>query len=139
MTVVGYGDISSKAAIEINLIVIWMLIGVGFYSFTIGNLTAIFQSQDTSKEYNDDINSVDDLTQQVSMPEYVADELYNYVRYNNLKNPFWSASSKLIIQKLPAMLRNYTVLTANGQLVCRVSFLQHDVNFTSEVLPSTTL
>jgi voltage-gated potassium channel Kch len=61
VTVVGYGDISSRAPVEITLVVIWMLVGVGFYSFTIGNLTAILLSQDTSKEYEADIHIVDNL------------------------------------------------------------------------------
>jgi hypothetical protein len=62
VSVVGYGDISSKASVELNLVVIWMLVGVGFYSFTIGNLTQILLSQDTSKEYNQDINLIDELS-----------------------------------------------------------------------------
>lgn len=99
-----------------------MLVGVGFYSFTIGNLTSILLSQDTSKEYNEDINIVNELTDKVEMPDIVAEELFNYVRYNILKNPFWSASGKRIINSLPSTLRNFMVLTVNGQLLCRVSF-----------------
>ena len=41
VTVVGYGDISSRTSSELNLCVIWMLVGVGFYSFTIGNIAVI--------------------------------------------------------------------------------------------------
>jgi hypothetical protein len=46
-----------------------MLVGVGFYSFTIGNLTTILLSQDTSKEYNEDVELIDDLISTIEMPE----------------------------------------------------------------------
>lgn len=41
VTVVGYGDIPPKTSTEYTFAVIWMLIGTGFYSFTIGNISAI--------------------------------------------------------------------------------------------------
>jgi hypothetical protein len=46
LTTVGYGDITPKSAIEKVAGLIWMIIGVGFYSFTIGNLASIFNSID---------------------------------------------------------------------------------------------
>jgi len=38
VTVIGYGDIVSHTSIEYNLTIVWIFVGVGFYSFTIGNL-----------------------------------------------------------------------------------------------------
>lgn len=38
VTVVGYGDIVASTSMQYNLIIIWIFVGVGFYSFTIGNL-----------------------------------------------------------------------------------------------------
>ena len=46
LTTVGYGDISPKSVYEKIAGLIWMIIGVGFYSFTIGNLASIFNSID---------------------------------------------------------------------------------------------
>jgi hypothetical protein len=43
---VGYGDITPRSAYEKVTGLIWMIIGVGFYSFTIGNLASIFNSID---------------------------------------------------------------------------------------------
>lgn len=41
VTTVGYGDIPANTVSEIFLSLIWMLVGVIFYSFIIGNFTSI--------------------------------------------------------------------------------------------------
>ena len=46
LTTVGYGDVTPRSAAEKVTGLIWMIIGVGFYSFTIGNLASIFNSID---------------------------------------------------------------------------------------------
>jgi hypothetical protein len=46
LTTVGYGDIPARSVYEKISAVLWMVIGVGFYSFTIGNLSSIFNSID---------------------------------------------------------------------------------------------
>jgi multisubunit Na+/H+ antiporter MnhB subunit len=46
LTTVGYGDLPARSVYEKIAAVIWMIIGVGFYSFTIGNLSSIFNSID---------------------------------------------------------------------------------------------
>ena len=38
---VGYGDINGRTNFEKILSLAWMMIGVGFYSFTIGTLTSV--------------------------------------------------------------------------------------------------
>lgn len=44
---VGYGDISAFTNSEIVVCILWMIIGVGFYTFTIGNLSSALSSLDT--------------------------------------------------------------------------------------------
>lgn len=34
---------------------IWIFIGVGFYSFTIGNLAAILDQEEANEEYDEDL------------------------------------------------------------------------------------
>ena len=41
---VGYGDIPAVTSAEITLSLFWMVFGVGFYSFIIGNYSSIIQS-----------------------------------------------------------------------------------------------
>lgn len=46
ITTVGYGDINAETPGERVLAIIWMIVGVGFYSFTIGNLSSILADMD---------------------------------------------------------------------------------------------
>ena len=42
----GYGEIGAKTGAEQVTALIWMIVGVGFYSFTIGNLSSIISDID---------------------------------------------------------------------------------------------
>jgi len=44
ITTVGYGDVAAKTKEELLLSFVWMLVGVGFYSFIIGNFSTIAAS-----------------------------------------------------------------------------------------------
>jgi hypothetical protein len=44
ITTVGYGDVKAKTKEELLLSFVWMLVGVGFYSFIIGNFSTIVTS-----------------------------------------------------------------------------------------------
>jgi hypothetical protein len=46
LTTVGYGDIYAGTDAERVAALVWMVIGVGFYSFTIGNLSSIINTID---------------------------------------------------------------------------------------------
>ena len=51
LTTVGYGSVLAGTYWERFFNLIWMLFGVGFYSFTIGNLSSIIASIDVKAEY----------------------------------------------------------------------------------------
>jgi len=44
LTTVGYGDMTGKTDEERVFTVFWILFGVAFYSFTIGNIQSIISS-----------------------------------------------------------------------------------------------
>ena len=46
LTTVGFGDIAPKTFFERIIAIVWMVVGVGFYSFTIGNLSTILANID---------------------------------------------------------------------------------------------
>jgi len=50
LTTVGFGDINAFTLIEKIMAIVWMLFGIGFYSFTIGNLSQIIVSMDIRSE-----------------------------------------------------------------------------------------
>lgn len=48
LTTVGFGDIHANTVSEIVLCIMWMVFGIGFYSFIIGTLTSVLSSFDSS-------------------------------------------------------------------------------------------
>ena len=46
ITTVGFGDIPAVTITEKIIAIMWMIAGVGFYSFTIGNLSSIMAQID---------------------------------------------------------------------------------------------
>ena len=44
---VGYGDISANNTTEMIICIIWMIFGIGVYSFTVGSLSSWLSSLDT--------------------------------------------------------------------------------------------
>jgi len=47
LTTIGYGDITPGTDLERFICCVWMLVGVGFYSFTIGSMTTMMSSIET--------------------------------------------------------------------------------------------
>ena len=46
----GFGDVNAKTNSERIMAILWMIFGIGFYSFTIGNMTNLIASMDTANE-----------------------------------------------------------------------------------------
>jgi len=50
LTTVGFGDISGGNEVEQVMAIMWMIFGVGYYSYTIGNMTSMISSFDSDNE-----------------------------------------------------------------------------------------
>ena len=63
VTTVGYGDFTVNTTSEFVLATLWMLIGVNFYSFTIGNVSSIIATYDSKAALlNSKLNSLTDYS-----------------------------------------------------------------------------
>ncbi len=49
VTTVGYGDIQAKTIGEMSLALVWMIFGVGFYSYVMGNFSSMLSSIDSNE------------------------------------------------------------------------------------------
>lgn len=49
ITTVGFGDIPAKTTLEMLLSLVWMVFGVAFYSFVMGNFSSMLASIDSQK------------------------------------------------------------------------------------------
>ena len=49
ITTVGFGDVPTASVLEMLLSLLWMILGVGFYSFVMGNFSSMIASIDSEK------------------------------------------------------------------------------------------
>lgn len=70
-----------------------MLVGVGFYSFTIGDITCILANSNPLQEYVDQMKLIEELADSTFMIDEVFKELLNFVHFNINYNPFWARNA----------------------------------------------
>jgi hypothetical protein len=79
LTTVGYGDIPAVTWPEKLLNVLWMMIGVFFYSFTIGNLQNIIGNIDRSSVYiTQRLASFNSFSLRVKLPEFMRQKIQRF-------------------------------------------------------------
>ena len=66
LTTVGYGDISAFTTAEMFIAMMWMMFGVGVYSFIVGTLSSVLTSMDARSEM---------VENKVEMYNYFADDM----------------------------------------------------------------
>lgn len=79
LTTVGFGDIAAKSLIERIFAIMWMIIGVGFYSYAIGNVGTILSNMDRRlSELKDKMNIFNDFCLKVSLPLFVKEKVLRF-------------------------------------------------------------
>ena len=69
LTTVGYGDISAKNDLERIIAIFWIILGCGFYSYTIGNLQLILNEVDMrSYMRNLKLETLEDYAKRTHLP-----------------------------------------------------------------------
>jgi len=69
VTTVGYGDFSVSTTTEYILALMWMIIGVNFYSFTIGNVSSIIAAMDAKASIlNSKLQTLNDYSVKYNLP-----------------------------------------------------------------------
>lgn len=79
LTMVGFGDITAQTFTERIFAIMWMIIGVGFYSFAIGNVGSILANMDKrSSELKDKMNIFNDFCLKVRIPMFVKEKVLRF-------------------------------------------------------------
>ncbi len=66
----GYGDFGAVTVGELLMTLVWMIFGVGFYSFVIGSLTSIIanDTMNTENLYNR-LKALEEFAKKTKLPE----------------------------------------------------------------------
>jgi len=123
LTTVGFGDIGSVTNIEMVVCCMWMIMGVGFYSFIIGNLSSIMSDiDDKSSKLQDKINALNKFSSKNKLPLVLIDKITNFFENNQ------EADNDIIdpnlLSDLPIAIRADIMMHTHHDIIQKISFLK---------------
>eukprot|EP00347_Sterkiella_histriomuscorum_P001048 403373535 len=137
LTTVGFGDINAKTISEKIIAILWMIFGVGFYSFTIGNLSQIIASIDTqSAILSQKLSILSEFAKRTDLPTDVMFRIRRHLENNNKHQNNLEEQEKLL-NDLPAALRSEVVKHTHGEIIQKINFFKEkDPDFLWAILPA---
>ena len=88
MTTVGYGDFGAYNNFEVFITLIWMFIGVAFYTFVVGSLTTIItENQSQQENLNAKLKALEDFSADAKLDPRIHSQIRNFLS-NNFKEMF---------------------------------------------------
>ena len=134
--VIGFGDVAAITPMEQLVAIIWMLIGVGFYSLTIGDLTTlILEMNKKSAILTQLTNKLNDLSMLCRIPQALQDKVKRFYEINCKLNMFWGMDFVGFLQEIPRYMREEIVLYAYYNLIISVNLFKNNCSFACMLLP----
>eukprot|EP00347_Sterkiella_histriomuscorum_P004721 403359363 len=134
---VGYGDIPSVTPIEMIISLFWMIFGVGFYSFIIGNYSSIIQSNiQIQASIQLRIKSLAELAKKAAIPVELAKKIKKFIE-NNFEAIYNQDDEAQLIKMLPPSLRDEVLSNTFGEVIEKINFFKEmkDPDFLWKILP----
>ena len=106
LTTVGYGDINARTYNEKIIAIFWMVFGVGFYSFTIGNFQTIINEIDV-RAYHLQIklDTLHEFSKRNKLPESLQKEISSFISNNAFDEAIIPADVLPILSEMPMSLK----------------------------------
>ena len=105
-TTVGYGEITPVTELEVLICVCWMVVGVGFYSYTVGSLSSVLMSIDTrDSTLGDKLMAVQELTRQTGISQGIKDKIREAIKFNAWKSGNIWKDKYALFNELPKPLQ----------------------------------
>lgn len=75
----GFGDITAETTAERIFSIVWMILGVGMFSFAIGNVGSILSNIDKREsELREKINQFNEFTTKVKLPNQISFQIRQF-------------------------------------------------------------
>ena len=137
LTTVGYGDVTPHTDNELVLCMIWMMFGVGFYSFVVGTLSSVLTSMDTkSVLLNSKLQLVELLAKDTRLPDHLVKLVRKEVKHSAETIALDETQRQSLLMHLPKTLKYEIAMTMYQHSAIQISFfLQQDKAFAANILP----
>lgn len=138
LTTVGYGDITARTINEQVFAIVLMGFGVGFYSYTISNLSTIMENIDIrSANLKTRLSTLHEFAQDSNIPKELKGKIKRNILHNHEQNVYSWFSHDSLLKELPASLRTEISLHMHKKIVEEVVFFQDkDPGFISYIVPA---
>ena len=137
LTTVGYGEIGAVTGAEQITALLWMAIGVGFYSFTIGNLSSIISDIDIKAAIlQEKIQAMQGFVKRnPNLPIEIEQKIRRFLQ-NNHNEHLQKFDQEKLINELPSNLKSQIVAHTHGEIVRQIRFLDNkNQEFIWQMLP----
>jgi len=123
LTTVGYGDFGAYNTLEIYITLVWMFLGVAFYSFVVGSLTTVMTSvHDSQENLQNKLNALEDFSKESQLDDDLHFRVKNFL-INNHTELFARIDEDQMIQELPPTFKEEVLFHQYGSLIYDLNFL----------------
>ena len=120
---IGFGDVVPKTLLERSYTLFLLLIGVGFYSYTIGNLSSIFQTlEHDSSSLNHKLHVLKEFSKDQNIDKKIVDKIKRYLEINGSASEKYDKNA--LIKELPGSLKKLVQIHTHKKIVERIYFFQ---------------
>lgn len=140
LATIGYGDITPKNDLERCICIVWMIFGVGFYSYTIGSLSSLISSIDSQQAVlNQRIYTISEFSEEAGLDSDTQTEILNAIKYNSSQSMMSLNDKMNLFNELPRNLR-YEIASRmySGAVTKLVFFKGRSKSFIVNVMPFLT-
>ena len=141
LTTVGYGDIAAVTWSEMVLCVVWMLFGIGFYSFLVGTISTVLTSMDLSAtRLQEKLDDIQQFVSQFQVPSDLEKAMMDEVVKKSLAAEFTSSTRRCsFLRRFSKPVCYLACMAMHDNAPSRVHFFrQQDAAFVNEVVPLLT-
>ncbi|KAL4505482.1 hypothetical protein ABPG72_002544 [Tetrahymena utriculariae] len=137
LATVGFGDIHASNSAEIVFSISWMIIGVGFYSFAIGQISKMFTNSESRKQkLTNSIYIMDEFCTQTNLPKHIKDKIRRALQYSTNKSLLSSTEKEDFFDSIPTKLKTSLAQGMFKGMITEVPFLKNkDSFFLANLLP----
>lgn len=127
LTTVGYGDIAARTVGEQGFSMIMMLLGVSWYAYVVGSMSAIIASFDRqNKQIRLKMLQVNTFIREAKLPPALGHRVRRYYEYllSKRKNGLFGYDADEILMELSTSLRTDIILHVEADLIKKIPFFE---------------
>jgi len=123
---VGYGDVSARTQLEMMIAAGWMIVGGGFYSYTVGSLSSVLSGLDTQDSLIDQKTAAArELARETGLTQQVLRRIVDAVQYRTQRSCLVWSDRHALFSELPKELRFEVASSMYGGVLKDSSLLRN--------------